>query len=541
MKAAMDELADLASPDAMSVSAPPRATVTGGARWLPTVVVLLCLLAGLVLLYRDTAVAMVSIWQRSETFAHAFLVPPIVLWLIWRRRAQLAAMVPRPTFRALLPMAAFALAWLVGDAANLNSVTQFSMMALLELATVSVIGLPAARAILFPLAFAFFAVPMGEVFVPQLMEWTAYFTVIALRLSGIPVFRDGLSFVIPSGSWSVVEACSGVRYLIASFMVGTLFAYLNYRSMRRRLAFMGVAILVPVLANWVRAYLIVLLGHLSGNKLAVGVDHVIYGWLFFGVVVLLMYWIGARWREPEWAEAARPVPATAPAFARVPAGDGFEPLIRTLAVATAAALLAAAPHVANSLVRGAGASQPQLMAPALLSDRWSVVAGKPIDWKPAYTEPSAEIDSVYSSEGRNVGLYVGYYREQDRSRKLIASTNVLVRSDDFAWSALPDGNRVVDVGGRALTLRAAVLHSRSTERGDLLVWRVYWVNGKFTSSDLVARAQIALGKLTGRGDDAAVVVLYTAAGDGEKTLEAFTGTNLGVIEALLQSARGAQR
>jgi len=39
---------------------------------------------------------------------------------------------------------------------------------------------------------------------------------------------------------------------------------------------------VPIIANWLRAYMIVMIGHLSGNKLAVGVDHLIYGWLFFG-------------------------------------------------------------------------------------------------------------------------------------------------------------------------------------------------------------------------------------------------------------------
>ena len=54
----------------------------------------------------------------------------------------------------------------------------------------------------------------------KLMKWTADFTVTALQLSGIPVFRDGtFFFTIPSGNWSIVEGCSGVRYLIASFTV----------------------------------------------------------------------------------------------------------------------------------------------------------------------------------------------------------------------------------------------------------------------------------------------------------------------------------
>ena len=530
----------MSGPASTSTSAAGSATASPTTLWRTTGLALFGLLAAILLLYRTTLVDMVSIWERSETFAHAFLVPPIVLWLVWRRRSLLAAQAPSPTFSTLLPLAAFALAWLVGDLAKLNVVTQFSMTAMLVLATVGVIGLAASREIMFPLAFLFFAVPMGDVFVPQLMEWTASFTVVALRFSGIPVFREGFNFVIPSGSWSVVEACSGVRYLIASFMVGTLFAYLNYRSMRRRLAFMAVAIVVPIIANWVRAYLIVLIGHLSGNKLAVGVDHLVYGWLFFGLVILTMYWIGAKWAQPERSDAPSSAAALASASAPAPAVARRDSLAKLGLVVAAAAALAAAPLGAQRLVAGDATTQPQLAAPTTLSAGWAAAPGNSIEWKPGFVGPSAEFDRVYSSDGRSVGLYVGYYRQQDQNRKLVASTNVLVKSDDVAWTVAPDTTRVIDVGGKPMTLRTVTLHSRSDGRGDLLVWRTYWVNGRFTSSDFVARAEIALGKLMGRGDDAAVVVVYAPASGGEPALEDFVAANLAPIERLLQITRGAR-
>ncbi len=153
-------------------------------------------------------------------------------------------------------------------------------------------------AIAFPLAFLFLGVPFGEAFLPRLMDWTAEFTVGALRLSGIPVYREGNFFAIPSGQWSVVEACSGLRYLIASLTVGALFAYLNYQRMRKRVLFVALSIVVPVLANFLRAYMIVMIGHLSNMKLAVGVDHFLYGWVFFGIVIGLLFWLGSFWRDP---------------------------------------------------------------------------------------------------------------------------------------------------------------------------------------------------------------------------------------------------
>ena len=139
--------------------------------------------------------------------------------------------------------------------------------------------------------------PFGEALIPPLIDFTADFTVTALQLTGIPVYREGSFFTIPSGNWSVVEACSGLRYLIASFTLGALYAYLTYRSLKRRLIFIALSVIVPIIANGVRAYLIVMTGHLSDMSLAVGIDHLIYGWVFFGLVMLLLFWAGSFWRE----------------------------------------------------------------------------------------------------------------------------------------------------------------------------------------------------------------------------------------------------
>jgi len=238
--------------------------------------------------YWQTAAEIVSIWARSTTFTHGFTVLPIVAWLVWRKRKELRAINPTPA-PVVLPLIALAgFGWLGGDFVSVNAASQFALVGMLVVTVVAVLGVEVARAILFPLGFAFFAVPVGDFLLPVLMDWTADFTVAALRMTGIPVYREGFLIVVPNGRWSIVEACSGVRYLIASLMVGTLFAYLHYRAHWRRWVFVAFSAVVPIIANWVRAYLVILLGYLSNNRLAAGVDHIIYGWVFFGIVMLLM-------------------------------------------------------------------------------------------------------------------------------------------------------------------------------------------------------------------------------------------------------------
>ena len=139
-----------------------------------TAVVLL--LVWVLAVYGHTTYLMVSTWNNSVTFTHGFVVIPIVLYLLWRQRGALTAIEPRPFFPALLGIAAAGAAWLIGDRLSVNSVTEFAMMAMVPLAVWAVLGTQTLKALLFPLAFLFFAVPFGEFLVPPLMNWTADFT-----------------------------------------------------------------------------------------------------------------------------------------------------------------------------------------------------------------------------------------------------------------------------------------------------------------------------------------------------------------------------
>ncbi len=270
----------------------------------------------IVLIYNATVWSMVQIWARSQTFAHGFVVVPICAWLIWRQRHSLAAVAQRPNPWALALLVPIGLLWLLADIANVQVITHYAVVAMLPVAVLAILGRRFAWAIGFPLAYLLVAVPFGEFLIAPLIDFTARFTVAALQLSGVPVYRDNNFFSIPSGNWSVVEACSGLRYLIAGATLGTLYAYLNFASLGRRLIFIVISLVLPILANGVRAYLIVMIGHWSDMRMAVGIDHLIYGWLFFGLVLLALFWVGSYWREAPPRQALPKPPARPVARAR---------------------------------------------------------------------------------------------------------------------------------------------------------------------------------------------------------------------------------
>ncbi len=286
----------LESESVLQVSASNGSAADAWRRALPLVLATVVLL---VAVYWRTAESIVAIWYRSETFAHGFLIVPISVYLIWARRREIATIAPAPDWLGFVLLAGAGLAWLVAAAGQVQVVQQYALVAMIIASVIAVVGRKVALALAFPLGFLFLGVPIGEALIPPLMDWTADFTVTALQITGIPVFREGTFFTIPSGNWSVVEGCSGLRYLIASITVGALYAYLNYRVLWKRILFVVLSIVVPILANGFRAYMIVMIAHLSDMKLALGVDHLIYGWVFFGLVMLLLFWVGSYWRDPD--------------------------------------------------------------------------------------------------------------------------------------------------------------------------------------------------------------------------------------------------
>ena len=513
---------------------------SGRQRFVALVCFLLLMVCVLVA-YRETFAAMVGIWWRSETFTHAFLVPPIVAWIVWREREELKYIPFNPNAWILLPLLGMGLFWLLGDLVAVNAVTQFAVVAMLVLLVPLVFGLAVARHLIFPLAFLFFCVPVGEFAMPLLMEWTADFTVLALRATGIPVYREGLQFVIPTGNWSVVEACSGVRYLIASLTVGTLFAYLNYKSIHRRLIFIVVSALVPILANWLRAYMIVMLGHVSGNKLAAGVDHLIYGWVFFGIVILLMFMIGAKWADMPLENASV---ATGFAMNENTPNQTLQNANQSILILMLlGAMTVSMPMVARLKIDKLKSMQPvQLLAPQVLGNGWQRSDAKVAEWAPAFENPSAEINTTYQNGGEQVGLYIGYYRNQNYQRKLVSSQNVLVRSKDANWAQVSSGTVGLEFLGQRQMVRSAQLRASSLgEAGSspgLSVRQVYWINGKLTASDLNAKLQGALMQLLAKGDDSAVVILYAKVEPGRQenaVFESFVRANGALILKMLDT------
>lgn len=369
----------------------------------------------------------------------------------------------------------------------------------------SVFGLSWARVLWFPLLFLFFAVPFGDALVPTMMEWTADFTVWALRVTGVPVFREGNHFVIPSGSWSVVEACSGIKFLIASFMAGTLYAWVMYRSLGRRVAFVLASIALPFIANWLRAYLTVLVAHITNNKWMLGIDHLIFGWFLFAAILLGLFWAGARWREDRSRPAVMVTAYTD--RGRVALGALVSLLV-----------LVVFPPIAEALLKPVGDSNALQIEAPIPTAGWAAVQEPVADWKPNLTGAAATAAFTYQKDSKRVGLFVATFRHQTETGKLASTTNQFVANKGDHW--MQTSGRTAELpplSAAPAEARAAILRGRVS--GDkLAVWQWYWIGDSATASDLVSKLELARARLLRKPDTGLWVAVFTPLGERQDDL-----------------------
>jgi exosortase A len=473
--------------------------------WRRRLLWIVALWALTLLAYRDTAWTIVSTWIESETYSHGFLVLPISLWLVWDQRARLLSQTPQTSLAALAAIALAAAAWFAGSLVFVQVVQQFALVFMLIALVWLCIGTPAARTMVFPLAYLLFAVPVGEALVPPLMELTATQTVELVRMTGIPVYREGLYFSLPTGNWSVVRACSGIRYLIASLALGTLFAYITYRSLTRRVLFIAAATIVPIVANVLRAYIIVMLGHLSGMKIATGVDHLIYGWLFFGLVMLLLFWGGSFFAQAQEG-AARQRRRRGRARSGGDGGHNLPPARNLLALGGAVALVLLFPLLVQKLdsdAAGRTAATPTLRdTPAT----WEPLAEPPWSWRPPLRGADAQMHSFFRQGDRLFGISVGVYVAQRQGAEMISDRNGLVEKGDSTWKISQRG--VAPVATRRGTFDAATATiSGEGHRLALLSW--YRIGAFESSNQYVAKLKELLDKASFRDTVSTQIVIYT--------------------------------
>ncbi|MEA3643039.1 MAG: exosortase A, partial [Lamprobacter sp.] len=380
----------------------------------------------------------------------------------------------------------------------------------------TLLGPRVAWILVFPLAYLFFAVPFGDFLIEPMMGYTAHLSVLLLKLTGVPVYMDGYYISIPEADFVVVEACSGVRYLIASVALGLVYAYLNYDSLWRRLAFMVLAVVLPILANVLRVYTIIMTAHVTNGQITLaGHGHIVVGWVFFGVVMFLMFWLGSFWADRHGLSGDRTADREAMALLAPSLPVNAANLALTLLALVA--MLGSArgaevllQHNAQKITLEAAISLPRTLP------GWQGPVDVSATWQPAYVDADAELAGLYRNHAGEVELHLRHYRNRGRGTELVSWRNQIQERDEVWRHSNETTRQVSGVDGRDQMVKEVLLRGPSGRQR--LIWYWYQLGDRVTIDRVEVKLRELLMLLTGDGRGAFLVALSSEG--NELTLDA---------------------
>ncbi len=215
---------------------------------------------------------------------HGILIPFVVAILLWVKRRELAASIATIWWPGL---ALVGLALLIHVLGFLAQQPRVSMMALF-LGLYGLIGLVWGWRTMwvssFPMVLFFFCLPLGlaaqVVTLPLRLVSVTLTRMVCHGLLDINVVQSGTKLLDPAGKYEfdVVAACSGMRGLVASLLVASVFAMLSLRSVWRQALMLLSTIPLAICGNLLRLTVVVLVGQAYGQSAAMWVHELV--WVF---------------------------------------------------------------------------------------------------------------------------------------------------------------------------------------------------------------------------------------------------------------------
>lgn len=388
-----------------------------------------------------------------------------------------------------------ALGWLAGSAGEVRIIQEFCLVGMIISALWSLLGRRALRRMALPLGLLIFLVPFGDSLISPLQDFTATFAAAALRFSGVPTFIDGRLITVPTGDWQVAEACSGISYLISMIVLACLFAALAYRTWWRRALLLLAGFVIPIVANGIRAYGIIMLAYFSNNRLAVGVDHIIYGSIFFVFVIFLLFSIASRWREPITQDVPTVTRLSRQAHSERPCSRSAL-LISSVVPVFLAAVVALVP----SLVWGKDHSAVAVASAPSISAPWTLAVDN--GWQPVVTSETEFTASYSNPDRQTVNVFIHRYALDAGGIELASGSNpLLAGGDTTVWAPQ---YRIVLLNRRPESVNENVALVGSGRR---LVWSWYSVAGADTAEPLRVKLLQAKARLFSRGSAGQLTVV----------------------------------
>ncbi len=235
-------------------------------------------------------------WERwfayGSYYSHGLLVPVISLFLIWQKRHELRSIKLEPATAGLWLFVAGIVLHLVSLLFRVYFTSGFSMLIVIAGIVWCVWGKNYMKAILFPIVFLAFMVPLPIVVVIsisfQLKILAAQIATALLNVINIPAFQEGSYIRMTHAAIIVEDVCSGLRSLIALLALGALFSYWMPSGKIKRLVMFLSSVPIALVTNVCRIMALAIIGEMWGTRYITGSVESFFGFCVFVLAFFLL-------------------------------------------------------------------------------------------------------------------------------------------------------------------------------------------------------------------------------------------------------------
>lgn len=255
----------------------------------------LLLPAALILLYAPTIVWLFERWTLSVWHnAHGLFVPPIVGYFVYQELREHPGGPPAASAWGFPVLIAALTLHVIDLGMNTQLLSAISIVIALPGLSLLLLGVERTKAILFPLLFLAFMLPiplaLTEPIHLMLRQLAADAAAVVLPRIGIPTYVEETMLLLPNANLLVADACSGFSTLYAAITLACLLAAAA-ANWSVRLLLIVVAAPLAIVANILRVVLLAILTYWQGDDVLATSLHGASGILTFALVLPALFWI----------------------------------------------------------------------------------------------------------------------------------------------------------------------------------------------------------------------------------------------------------
>ncbi len=481
----------------------------------------------------DGLADLVRAWSSHEEYSHGFLIPPIVLFLVWQKKNELEQTPFKGSWAGLLVLLLGVALFILGELSALFIVIQYAFIVSLYGLVLAWLGWKGLRVIWVPLLLLAFAIPLPGFLYnnlsAQLQLISSEIGVWVIRLFGISVYLEGNVIDLGVYKLQVVEACSGLRYLFPLMTLGFIMAYIYEASFWKKMLVFFSTIPITVFMNSFRIGAIGVLVEYWGQEMAEGFLHDFEGWVVFmaclGVLLLEMWVLSFIGRDRKPLSEAFAIEFPEP----VPEGVQKRPR-KTPVTLYASVVVAILAMLGSATLEGRKEIIPEradfLGFPLKLGE-WT---GKRDRLESIYIDTLKFDDYIiadyFKPGGRSVNFYVAYYGSQSKGESAHSPRSCLPGG---GWKMVEFDQKRLDAtmsNGKHLRVNRVLIR-----KGDYTQLVYYWFQGRgrVITNEYMVKWYLFWDALRKHRSDGALVRLTTFigpdddVGDAEKSLSEFAG------------------